>query len=189
MPELYLGVVPAIGFHELIDLLKGNLRDRDYQAVKVIRRQYDIENRRALWKGDELDKWGNLSREELEEVEFEVNRYPELIKKYFDEEISRAKGFLADYLTFEKEWRLKSSAFRTKKDIPVEWFDKDPLKLYQALSKYRFEKVGEMKGADNFSINAILAYLVQYIIVDKSFALDDQKGLNKLRSIHDTSNC
>lgn len=43
----------------------------------------------------------------------------------------------------------------------------DPLGLYQALSRYRFDKVENMIGIDLFSIDRILAYMVQLIIVEQ----------------------
>ncbi|MFI0434730.1 MAG: DUF2764 family protein [Parachlamydiaceae bacterium] len=60
-------------------------------------------------------------------------------------------------------------------------FDKDgdnAMALQKALDQYRFEKVENMVDmADTFSIERILAYLVQYMIVEKWFELDKDKGI------------
>lgn len=55
-----------------------------------------------------------------------------------------------------------------------------PLELYQALCEYRFYKVQEMIGVDAFSIEYILGYLVQLIIIEEWMALDKKKGLEIL---------
>ncbi len=136
LPDLQVGAPPDLGFHELLDLLKDNLSEVDYEKVKVIRRFYDIQNMRALWKGEELDKWGNLDQNELEEAlltrsglasyvyDFleqydktadRISHFPQLLAGYYNEELPKAKGFLFDYLNFERGWRLVSTAFRAKK--------------------------------------------------------------------------
>lgn len=60
-------------------------------------------------------------------------------------------------------------------------FDKygdDPLPLQKALDEYRFEMVENLVDiADVFSIEHILAYLVQLIIIEKWFELDRDKGI------------
>ena len=56
-------------------------------------------------------------------------------------------------------------------------FGDNPMALQKALDQYRFDKVDEMVDmADTFSIERILAYLVQYMIVEKWFELDKDKG-------------
>jgi hypothetical protein len=65
------------------------------------------------------------------------------------------------------------------KDLKV-LFDKygdNPLALQKALDEYRFEMIeGFVDMADVFSIERILAYLVQFLIVEKWFELDKDKG-------------
>lgn len=54
----------------------------------------------------------------------------------------------------------------------------DPIALQQALNEYRFNKVEQMIGlVDTFSINRILGYMVQLILVLRWQALDKEKGL------------
>jgi len=38
----------------------------------------------------------------------------------------------------------------------------EPLQLFQALTRYRFDKIAEIVGLDMFSMRAILGYVVQY---------------------------
>lgn len=52
----------------------------------------------------------------------------------------------------------------------------DPLGLHQALCQYRFDSVEEMVGVRTMSIDYILAYVVQLILVEKWLELDQQKG-------------
>lgn len=62
-----------------------------------------------------------------------------------------------------------------------EIFDKygdDAMALQRALDQYRFDMVENMVDmADTFSIERILAYLVQYMIVEKWSELDKNKGI------------
>lgn len=52
----------------------------------------------------------------------------------------------------------------------------DPLVLYQALAAYRFNWVEEKLEADSFSIDRILGYLVQLIMVLKWLEMDRERG-------------
>jgi Protein of unknown function (DUF2764) len=248
LPQLQIGTPPELEFHELIDLLKDNLSSEDFEKVNVIRGIYDIENLRSFWKGEPLDKWGALDQNELEEAiltrsdfakapyvgefldayekkEERLRYFPRLVMRYYQEERGRAKGFLASFLSFERDWRLILTAFRAKKlnrnltqelqwenpddvivaqilaqkdaahyEPPTEYshlkplfftYDKDPMGMYQALCEFRFEKIEELIGDDRFSLDGILAYVAKYIIVDKWFELDKNKGLLELRRIHD----
>jgi len=66
------------------------------------------------------------------------------------------------------------------KDLKVifEKYGDDAMALQRALDQYRFDVVENMVDmADTFSIERILAYLVQYIIVEKWFELDRDKGI------------
>lgn len=54
-----------------------------------------------------------------------------------------------------------------------------PIELYKALCEYRFEMLEEFAGFDVFSINRILAYMVQLILVERWLKLDREKG-NKM---------
>ncbi len=246
LPELHVGTPPEIGFLEFTNLLNDNLAEEDVQKVRTMRRFYDLQNLRALWSNQSLDKWGNLDENQLDEAlltlvgfgrftyifdylrHFEKSderlyHFPQLVVNYFREEIENSTGFLHEYLTFEREWRLVLSAFRAKKigrnlteelqyedpndpivaqilaqkDSPTyeppasysnlkplfEEYGDQPFDLYQALCVYRFEKINELIGIDLFSIDRILAYTAQLIIVEKWLELDKKKGLEIVDNI------
>lgn len=58
-----------------------------------------------------------------------------------------------------------------------------PLDLHLALCEYRFHKIEDMRGIDEFSTARILAYAAQLIIAEKWLELDKNKGVQKLRAI------
>lgn len=144
LPPLQFGMPPEMSFQELDELLKLNLTPSDYALFIAMRRYYDILNIRAFWKGEELDPYGNLNESDLEESllsreglpeyvyefldsheakEQRLRYFPALIAAYFREEIAKSKGFLFDYLTFERAWRLVLTGARAKrlgKDIAEE---------------------------------------------------------------------
>lgn len=65
------------------------------------------------------------------------------------------------------------------KDLKVlfEKYGDDPLALQKALDVYRFETIESFVDmADTFSIERILAYLTQLLLVEKWFELDREKG-------------
>lgn len=72
------------------------------------------------------------------------------------------------------------------KDLKV-LFDKygdNPMALQKALDQYRFDRVENLVDmADTFSIERILAYLVQYMVVEKWSELDKDKGIQIVDTI------
>lgn len=66
-------------------------------------------------------------------------------------------------------------------------FDKygdNPLALQKSLDEYRFEKVDEFVDmSDAFSIERILAYLIQFLMVEKWLELDKEKGIQIVDSV------
>ena len=59
----------------------------------------------------------------------------------------------------------------------------NPLELQKALLKYRFNKIEEWLGLDMFSIDRILGYMVELIMVERWQHLDKQKGLEIVESM------
>ena len=55
-------------------------------------------------------------------------------------------------------------------------YENEPMELQKALTEYRFEKIEELVNFDEFSIDRILAYMLQYIQVDKWQAYDKEQG-------------
>lgn len=59
-----------------------------------------------------------------------------------------------------------------------------PFALQKALDEYRFEAVDRLVDmADVFSIERLLAYFVQFLIVEKWFELDKAKGLQIVETL------
>jgi hypothetical protein len=135
LPPLKVGSPPEIGSRELDFILRQNLAPADFEKVGIIRRLVDIENLRATIQKQPLEAGGNLDAYELEEallfkknlpsyvLEFldqypdankQLEYFPELIRSYFAIESKHQSGFLADYLTFEWQWRLVFVALRAK---------------------------------------------------------------------------
>ncbi len=72
------------------------------------------------------------------------------------------------------------------KDLKVlfEKYGDDPLALQKTLDAYRFEMIDSFVDmADAFSIERILAYLTQLIIVENWFELDKAKGMKIVENI------
>jgi hypothetical protein len=76
-------------------------------------------------------------------------------------------------------------------DPPVEYQDlkelvsscyQDPWAEYEAFAEYRFAKLEEMKGKGAFSVDQILCYVAQLMIVEGLFELNRQKGTRILET-------
>lgn len=150
LPELQIGHPPDINFHTLNALLSVNLTKDDYNLTKVMRRYYDIQNIRAFWNDEDLDPRGFYNENDLEESlvtrmglpeyvytylekyegkEERLQHFPSLLIAYFKNESESATGFLKQYLTFEREWRLVLTGFRANRqgrDIIAELQFEDP---------------------------------------------------------------
>lgn len=150
LPELELGVQPEITFSDLQQLLQNNLFSSDYDQVKSLLRFADIQNMRAIWKQEEPDVTGNLDPVDLEEailsqgglpeyiynylIENKLNEdrlahFAKLVNDYFIHEAKQHKGFLRDYLLFERDLRLVCVGLRAKmtgRDILKELQFEDP---------------------------------------------------------------
>lgn len=64
-------------------------------------------------------------------------------------------------------------------DIKVlfeQYYDK-PIELHKALIEYRFNKIEEKLGYEPFSLDRILAYMIELIMVEGWQRMDQQKGL------------
>lgn len=59
----------------------------------------------------------------------------------------------------------------------------DPLQLYQLIGEFRFQKINELLAIDLFSIDRIIAYIAQLIIVEKWVELDKKKGMEIVDTI------
>ncbi|NGX46485.1 MAG: hypothetical protein K940chlam2_01676 [Chlamydiae bacterium] len=144
MPALVLGEPAEISFEEVITRLSMNLSERQMKKVEVLRRLIDIYNVRQLFLDHPIDKRGNFNEKELDEAllveamlpdyvfdflgQFESNQekarhFYGLLSRYFTEEMVQQKGFMHEYLKFQRDLKLVVTAWRAKRadrDISVE---------------------------------------------------------------------
>lgn len=74
------------------------------------------------------------------------------------------------------------SDFHELRDL-FEEYRNNPLALYQALCVFRFDRIEEMLETDMFTINRILGFMAQLIIVEEWMELDQKKGLQIVDTI------
>lgn len=136
LPPLVIGQKPDIQFDELSERLKINLTREDFAKTVVVRRYIDLRNLRALMMKKPLDHRGNLSEKELEDVlighgempeyvndyfekyesvEERLRNFSELVAAYFVNEMQKADGFLKEYLSMERDFRLVLLGLRSKR--------------------------------------------------------------------------
>ncbi len=72
--------------------------------------------------------------------------------------------------------------FEQLKEI-FQTYQADPLSLFQAFCEFRFNTIEERLGTDMFSLNRVLGYIIQLILVEKWIELDKQKGLKIVDNI------
>lgn len=150
LPPLSLDEKPELSYPELKRLLKDNLSEKDYNQIRIYQRYFNLRNAYLMLQGAQIDPYGDLNENQLEEAliatehlpKYLVNYlnkydnkqdrlsfYPEVVAAYFREEKNQAVGILKDYLDLERSIRLVSSAFRAKKlgwDIDKELQFEDP---------------------------------------------------------------
>ncbi len=223
LPQLQIGMLPEISFEDFELLLELNLSDDDFKKVQMIRRYFDILNIRAFLAGEALDRHGLYNEKQLEEnlvtrngfpeyvFEYldrhetpkeQLKYFPELLSMYYANEIKESKGFMKNFMTFERDWKRVSTALRAVKlgrnvieelkyenleeyELPenfeelIKIFHENsdrPMKLHQALYEYRFRMIEEICANEQFTLRKVLGYLVQFILVEKWTGLDQEKG-------------
>lgn len=238
LPALEFPCIPDINVSTLRETLKLNLSQADLKKVETLRLFVDICNIRPLLLEEEIDPRGNLSEKELDEAilvkdflpEFvfdfldkyeslsdKLKHFSELVSLFFTHEMPEQKGFLKEYLSFEREWRLVVLALRSKtakrdlvKELQFEDFSDplvaqilaqkdadqyeppseykelkdrftacgpDPWLQNKMLSEYRFNRIEDFVHDGQFSIDYILAYLAQLMIVEHWNELDKERGM------------
>ena len=237
LPALTLHERPEITFGELMARLEINLSKQDLEKARVLRRFIDIYNIRALLMEEPVDPRGNLNEKELDEAllvhavlpdyvfdfldQFEkvsdkIRNFPGLLARFFNEETPKQKGFLRNYLIFERESRLILLALRAKqlnRDVvkelqfedptdpivahilaqkdseiyepPPEYADlkeliascyADPWAEHKAFAEYRFRKIAGLAESKLFTIDQILCYMAQLMMIEDIHELDKERG-------------
>lgn len=136
LPDLHLDQEPEITFDDVVFRLYNYMPASFLEEVKVVRRLIDLNNIRALFYNDAFDQRGNLTETELESAlehqtilpdyvfdfldtytsnEKRVKNIGKIFVRYFQIEGDRARGFLKEYLQFEREVRLLTTAYTGKK--------------------------------------------------------------------------
>lgn len=136
LPAVILGRPPEISFSDFMTLLRENFSSEEMRCVEAIRSLIDIYNIAAFLKGQSLDPRGSVTQLDIEEalstqaglsdyileffqshgeLEEQLRAHGELVVRYFQVEIPKARGFLREYLKFEREWRLVMIGFRAAK--------------------------------------------------------------------------
>lgn len=136
LPDLYIDQPPEIGFEELMNLLHDNLSSNDYAQAMTVLNYYDLFNLLSYIKDEPLDKYGNMDEKEIEEAlatrsilppyvfnyldkyqdkDDQLIHFPELLSKFFNEEIKKVSGSFKEFLILERNVRLISTAYRAKK--------------------------------------------------------------------------
>ena len=136
LPPLKVGSPVDITSYELDFLLQQNLTEKDYKLVHDFKLLIDIDNIRALWQKQPLKPGGNYEQHELEELLFykeslpeyivdyletytdaheQIENFPLVLHKYFawaKKHVDKSNWFLAQYITFQWQWRLVFVALR-----------------------------------------------------------------------------
>lgn len=135
LPVLTLGEKPDLSFDELKSRFKINLNKEDYEKTIAFRRYIDVANIRFLFLEEAIDSRGNLNEKDLDEAlllkdsfpfyifdfldQFEsvsekLKHFSGVLSVFFNEEISKQKGFLKAYFEFERTWKMVMLALRAK---------------------------------------------------------------------------
>jgi len=140
LPELEIGHVPLLGTKELKGLFQVNLSKSDQEVIKRFLRLIDVENFRAYWSKEPLDQHGNLNESQIEKAlidlswpndeefpdyfleflekyhsnEDRVRHFSILMSRFLQHESEKESGFLAEFFTFQREFRLVMVGFRAK---------------------------------------------------------------------------
>lgn len=141
LPQLEIGHVPTLGFSEMKELLRTNLKAEDAEKVKTLLRLIDFENMRRIFAGERIDPRGNLNAEELKEAlnlgqfsdeeefptylgdflekyksnEERIAKFPQVLGRFLQETSENEEGFLHDFFRYEREMRIVLAGFRAKK--------------------------------------------------------------------------
>lgn len=79
----------------------------------------------------------------------------------------------------QKDAKVYEPPFEYKELKPIfEAYADSPLELHRALYEYQFNHIIEVWGGELFSMNRILSYMAQLLIVERWLELDVQQGIN-----------
>lgn len=248
LPPLEVQSRPDIPYPLLLERYELNLAEEEKKQLAVIHLFVNLNNIYAYLTNGKWNPKGSLSKENLKEsLErkeglpdyvldfFEKYEDPQDQKKFFSKvlidffrsNIDKHKGFLKEFIRFERDLRLVMIGYRAKRsyldllselqfedladplvidilarkdaaqyEFPFEFKDlktaiekvgPNPLKQHFAIAKYRFRHYAPFQEEDPFSFDSLLAYFVQYMILDDYHGLSVDEGKEFLDSILETS--
>lgn len=150
LPSLSLASKPEISFSELESMIQINVDEPDLRKIASLKDYTDYKNLRSFWLKKGIDERGNLSEKELESAlllqtffpqylfdflknyestEYRLVHFSYLLFRLFQDKIALESGFLKEYFTFERKYRLLVTALRAKqlrRDISIELRYEDP---------------------------------------------------------------
>lgn len=149
-PVISLKQPPDISFEDLRGLLRLNLTASDQKIVDDFLHYIDLKNLKAFWLEEPLDPRGTLNEKEIDEAllvgdilpdylqdflekyetkEDRLRYFSFLYTEFFLDMISKYKGFMHFYFSFERQMHLYLAAIRAKifnRDIVKELQFEDP---------------------------------------------------------------
>ncbi len=150
LPPIRLGEPVDISVYDFKYFAQINLLKADFEKIQTLLFVFDIDNIRALWRGEDLSSISCIAPDFLDEAlasglmlpdyvlsyldhytdkEDRLRYFSKLYHDYYAEESKRATGFLKEYLELERSMRLTFSALRAKDldlDIVEELQFEDP---------------------------------------------------------------
>jgi hypothetical protein len=150
LPKLSLNQRLDLTFDEVMRLFELNLSKNDLDKIISFRRFIDILNLKKIWQNKDIDIRGNLNKNELNDQlliqdllydfvfeymqkydsnENRLKKFSFLTSNFFNKIINESTGFLKNYFSFIRSYRLILTALRCKtlnRDIALELQFEDP---------------------------------------------------------------
>jgi hypothetical protein len=248
LPALEIQAKPDIAYPLLLEAFHLNFNEKEKEQLALIQFFVNLNNIYAYLTGGKWNLKGSISIQDLKECLEKKEGLPDYVldffakyedpkdqKRFFSKvlidffhaEHDKHKGFLKEFICFERDLRLVLLAYRVKRshldllrelqfedfanplvidilarkdaahyDFPFEFKDlklaiekagPNPLKQHFAIAEYRFRHYAPFLEEDPFSIDSLLAYFVQYMILDDYHGLSVDEGKELLDSILETS--
>lgn len=185
LPELRVGDSPEINLREYEQLLEENLTERDFAKASTIRNFYEIQN-----FSEEIERASGffkafliLERElRLVMLAFRAKALHRDVTVALQEE-DPEDPIIEQILAQKEAQSFEPPEKYEELKIIFEKYKESPLELQKALFEFRIKKIEEMLDLDFFSIDRVLAYLVELILIEKWRQMDKQKGLEIVDSM------
>lgn len=181
LPALHFGREPELDSKNFEKLAEDNLSEREFNFLQDLR-SYDIREKKThhlsfLRNYFQFEsevrlilttlRAKKLRRDLLSELQYE-DLFDPLVAQILSQKDVKNYTPPEEYLSLKELFdRLQDS----------------PLELQKALFIYRFEKIESLLGIEEFTLNRIVGYLAQLILIEKWLQLDKKKGLEVIDRI------